>query len=95
MSTESVEKGQVARTHLPFSFYAINEVFRLGWIEKTLSRRKAFEQTCDCSFSNHLAVPTEFGGLGMSLAEVCREQRRLAYFAPATALAINMHLYWT
>ena len=23
-----------------------------------------------------------------------REQRRLAYRAPATALAINMHLYW-
>ena len=32
---------------------------------------------------------------GMSLAEVCREQRRLAYRAPATALATNMHLYWT
>src|SRR5688572_1259323 len=39
-------------------------------------------------------VPREFGGLGMSLAEVCREQRRLAYRAPATALATNMHLYW-
>jgi alkylation response protein AidB-like acyl-CoA dehydrogenase len=25
---------------------------------------------------------------------VCREQRRLAYHAPATALAVNMHLYW-
>ena len=42
-----------------------------------------------------MAVPKELGGLGMSLAEVCREQRRLAYHAPATALAINMHLYWT
>lgn len=41
-----------------------------------------------------LPVPTEFGGAGMTLAEVCREQRRLAYYAPATALAINMHLYW-
>jgi alkylation response protein AidB-like acyl-CoA dehydrogenase len=41
-----------------------------------------------------LPVPTEFGGWGLSLAEVCREQRRLAYYAPATALAINMHLYW-
>lgn len=30
----------------------------------------------------------------MTLAEVCREQRRLAYYAPATALAVNMHLYW-
>ena len=39
-------------------------------------------------------VPKELGGLGLTLAEVCREQRRLAYRAPATALAINMHLYW-
>jgi alkylation response protein AidB-like acyl-CoA dehydrogenase len=41
-----------------------------------------------------LPVPTEFGGAGLTLAEVCREQRRLAYYAPATALAVNMHLYW-
>lgn len=41
-----------------------------------------------------LPVPGEFGGAGMSLAQVCREQRRLAYHAPATALAVNMHLYW-
>src|SRR5205823_3586840 len=42
-----------------------------------------------------LAVPREFGGHGLSLADVCQEQRRLAYRAPATALATNMHLYWT
>ncbi|HMB77943.1 MAG TPA: acyl-CoA dehydrogenase family protein [Kiloniellaceae bacterium] len=42
-----------------------------------------------------LAVPKEFGGHGLSLAEVCLEQRRLAYHAAATAIAINMHLYWT
>jgi alkylation response protein AidB-like acyl-CoA dehydrogenase len=41
-----------------------------------------------------LPVPSELGGAGMTLAEVCREQRRLAYHAPATALAVNMHLYW-
>jgi alkylation response protein AidB-like acyl-CoA dehydrogenase len=41
-----------------------------------------------------MPIPRQFGGLGMSLAEVCREQRRLAYRAPATALATNMHLYW-
>src|SRR5882762_8645480 len=41
-----------------------------------------------------LPLPSEFGGAGMTLAEVCREQRRLAYHAPATALAVNMHLYW-
>lgn len=41
-----------------------------------------------------LPVPPNFGGAGLSLAQVCREQRRLAYHAPATALAVNMHLYW-
>jgi alkylation response protein AidB-like acyl-CoA dehydrogenase len=41
-----------------------------------------------------LPVPAEFGGAGMNLAEVCRQQRRLAYYAPATALGVNMHLYW-
>jgi len=42
-----------------------------------------------------LAVPAELGGRGFLLADVVREQRRLGYHAPATALAINMHLYWT
>lgn len=42
-----------------------------------------------------MAIPEEFGGLGMSLADVCREPRRLAYYAHATVLAVNMHLYWT
>jgi alkylation response protein AidB-like acyl-CoA dehydrogenase len=39
-------------------------------------------------------VPKELGGSGLTLTESCREQRRLAYHAPATALAVNMHLYW-
>ena len=42
-----------------------------------------------------MAVPKEMGGNGMTLAEVARETRRLAYYAPATALAMNMHIYWT
>jgi len=41
------------------------------------------------------SVPRAFGGAGLNLADVCREQARLAYSAPATALAVNMHLYWT
>ena len=40
-------------------------------------------------------MPKELGGFGMSLAQVSQEQRRLAYHAPATALGVNMHLYWT
>jgi alkylation response protein AidB-like acyl-CoA dehydrogenase len=41
-----------------------------------------------------VAVPREFGGMGMSLAQVSRETRSLAQYAPATALCINMHNYW-
>src|SRR5437588_9277705 len=41
-----------------------------------------------------MAVPKEFGGMGMMLAQVARETRRLAQYAPATALCINMHNYW-
>jgi alkylation response protein AidB-like acyl-CoA dehydrogenase len=40
-------------------------------------------------------VPVELGGLGWSLAEAVRAQMRLAGAAPATALAVNMHLVWT
>ena len=42
-----------------------------------------------------LCVPAELGGGGADMVGFCREQRRLAYHAPATALAVNMHLYWT
>ena len=40
-------------------------------------------------------VPKELGGGGLTLAETARLQRKLAYHAPATALGINMHVYWT
>lgn len=42
-----------------------------------------------------LALPAEYGGPGLSLAEIGRHQQRLAYHAPATAIAVNMHFYWT
>jgi len=47
--------------------------------------------------SGYLAalVPTDLGGAGLGLAEVSVLQQRLATAAPATALAINMHLVWT
>lgn len=40
------------------------------------------------------ASPWSHGGLGLDLAELGLEQRRLARFAPATALATCMHHYW-
>jgi alkylation response protein AidB-like acyl-CoA dehydrogenase len=41
-----------------------------------------------------MTVPKEFGGLGYSLHQVAQETRRVAMYAPATALATNMHHYW-
>jgi alkylation response protein AidB-like acyl-CoA dehydrogenase len=39
-------------------------------------------------------VPQELGGWGLDLAQLVASQRRLARFAPATALAVTMHSYW-
>ncbi|WP_245839757.1 acyl-CoA dehydrogenase family protein [Mycobacterium aquaticum] len=39
-------------------------------------------------------LPKRLGGDGLSLIDLAHEQRTLAYWAPATALALNMHLYW-
>jgi alkylation response protein AidB-like acyl-CoA dehydrogenase len=41
------------------------------------------------------AVPEEFGGLGLSLAAIGQEQRRLARRSAPTALALNMHILAT
>jgi len=53
-----------------------------------------FEELRDAGYLRAV-VPTELGGLGLTLAELCREQRRLAARAPATALATQMHLLAT
>lgn len=41
------------------------------------------------------AVPESFGGAGLGLDQVARLQSRLAYHAAPTAIAVNMHVYWT
>jgi alkylation response protein AidB-like acyl-CoA dehydrogenase len=41
-----------------------------------------------------MAVPKEFGGAGLNVEEVGLETRKLALYAPATALCVNMHNYW-
>jgi alkylation response protein AidB-like acyl-CoA dehydrogenase len=40
-------------------------------------------------------VPEEMGGSGLNLLEYSALARRLGYHSPATALATNMHVYWT
>ena len=41
-----------------------------------------------------LTLPQEFGGQGYTLNQYTREARKLASYAPATALCLNMHHYW-
>src|SRR4030081_2645540 len=53
-----------------------------------------FDELRDAGYLK-LNVPQDLVGAGLSLAEVAAQQGRLAYRAPATALAVNMHLYWT
>ncbi|MGY6501339.1 MAG: acyl-CoA dehydrogenase family protein [Acidimicrobiales bacterium] len=40
------------------------------------------------------AVPEHHGGWGLDVGAVARIQRRIARFAPSTALAMSMHHYW-
>lgn len=42
-----------------------------------------------------ILIPVERGGAGLGLEQAAILQQRLATAAPATALAINMHLVWT
>lgn len=42
-----------------------------------------------------LPVPSELGGMGASMRQVCYAQAELARFCGSTALAVNMHLYLT
>lgn len=53
-----------------------------------------FAELADAGYLKAL-VPEELGGLGLSLQQTARLQVRLAGAAPATALAVNMHLVWT
>ena len=55
------------------------------------------DDLADLKAAGYLAilVPRELGGAGLGLAEASLLQQRLAGAAPATALAINMHLVWT
>jgi alkylation response protein AidB-like acyl-CoA dehydrogenase len=53
-----------------------------------------FEELRGCGYLD-IALPTEYGGQGLRLDEVLKLQAQLAYVAPATAVAVNMHIYWT
>jgi alkylation response protein AidB-like acyl-CoA dehydrogenase len=53
-----------------------------------------FEELREAGYLD-LALPREYGGQDLRLNEIGLQQRKLAYHAPATAIAVNMHFYWT
>lgn len=55
------------------------------------------EDWADLRQSGYLlaTVPEQFGGSGLGLDGYLELVRKVAYVAPATALATNMHCYWT
>src|SRR5688572_3290357 len=89
MSTEIQRRGPVLTDEMLMRFHAraANDCDNRFCAED-------FEELREAGYLA-IAVPQVLGGAGLNLAEVCRQQRRLAYFAPATALAVNMHIYWT
>jgi alkylation response protein AidB-like acyl-CoA dehydrogenase len=67
---------------------------RAGYLDRTNSYFE--EDLAELRSIGYLgaAVPVEHGGWGLTLVELARSQRRLARYAPATALAMTMHSYW-
>jgi len=81
------------------------EILSAGLLETIRSRAAGYDRTntfphedlADLVEAGYLRafVPVELGGLGLTVREVAREQVRLGAAAPATALAVNMHLVVT
>lgn len=105
MTTSTEPRPAAAATISPFSGDARGPVLTPELLQRFQERAprydrenrffdEDFEELRDAGYLT-MAVPRELGGRGFTLAEVCAEQRRLGYHAPATALAVNMHVYWT
>lgn len=92
---------------LPYSRYHqhIDAVLTKDILEGIRQRAPGYDQRNDFPFEDlevlkqtgYLAAlsPVEDGGLGWNFAMVVDAQKRLAAYAPATALAVNMHLIWS
>ena len=72
------------------------EQFRARAGELDRSNEYFHEDLADLRSIGYLsaAVPAELGGGGLDLAQMAASQRRLARYAPATALSMTMHTYW-
>ena len=83
----------------------LNELLPAELLERFRDRAKSYDERNEF-FHEDLAelkargylgmfASEDDGGLGFGLEQAARAQRRLATAAPATALAVNMHLVWT
>jgi len=94
MTDRETRHAQLAEEYLPDSLIA-----RFRERASVYDRENRFcdEDLAELRERGYLAlfVPEEFGGPGLTLHEVSRLQQRLAAAAPATALAVNMHLMST
>src|SRR5690349_22763894 len=70
--------------------------FRERAAQHDLDGRSAVDDLADLRAAGWFlaALPEELGGLGLNLAELGNEQRRMARYSPATALSTCMHHYW-
>jgi alkylation response protein AidB-like acyl-CoA dehydrogenase len=93
MSTTSTIDTRPRLTELPTDML---ERFRLRAAELDRTNTYFDEDLAELREIGYLAaaVPAHLGGWGLSLAELAASQRRLARYAPATALATTMHSYW-
>ena len=96
MSTvlETTSRGAAARVPLPDDMLQRFEQRAAGYDQENRFFFEDFEELRDAGYLR-MCVPVELGGLGYTMADAMRQQRKLAYHAAPTALAINMHLYWT
>ena len=84
-----------SRTHRQLTDDAL-ERFRARAGELDRANEYFHEDLADLRAAGYLAaaVPAHLGGWGFDLAQMSASQRRLARYAPATALAMSMHTYW-
>lgn len=92
---------------LPYSKYQdqIDAVLTDEVLDGIRSRAAGFDERNEFPYEDldvlqqagYLAAltPVEDGGLGWNFAAVVDAQKKLAGYAPATALAVNMHLIWS
>jgi alkylation response protein AidB-like acyl-CoA dehydrogenase len=91
MSIITIPRHQ--RTELPTDML---EGFRARAGQLDVANAYFYEDLAELREVGYLAaaVPAHLGGWGLDLAELAASQRRLARYAPATALAMTMHSYW-